>query len=177
MPSNSEIRDREMVSGAKGKPPKPPPSPPGRQATLSIRTVKPAGMLATVSIFVDGVKVGIDAMDLAVDPGTYVVSWEDINPTRFIAPAAQTITLAAKETKTVTGTFTALVVAPTPPPGAVAPPSPKPILSTPAVSVAPPTPPPVPAPAASASKAAEEPSGVLLSAVGHLRLRVSTLGR
>ncbi len=89
--------------------PKPIPAPLPGMAKLDIKTDKPAGMLNSVSLYLGGVKVGNDAAIRDVTPGTYRVSFEDIDSAHFTVPAPITVTVMAGEIKTVVGKFTAIV--------------------------------------------------------------------
>ncbi len=76
----------------------PPVTPPG-MATLTVDTTP-----VKASVYVDGIPWGTAPQSRSVDPGTYTVSFGGVSG--YTTPAPETVTLAADETRTVTGVYT-----------------------------------------------------------------------
>ncbi|MBA7602137.1 hypothetical protein ES703_09223 [subsurface metagenome] len=71
---------------------------PPEKTTLTVDTTPVKG-----EVFVNGSSWGTAPQTQSVDPGTYTVSFGAVSS--YVTPSAQTITLAAGETKTVIGTY------------------------------------------------------------------------
>ncbi len=71
---------------------------PQEETTLSVGTTPIKG-----EVFVDGASWGLAPQTKSVEPGTYTISFGDVED--YTAPANQVVTLAEGETKTVIGTY------------------------------------------------------------------------
>ena len=76
----------------------PPPPPPPEKATLTVDTTP-----IKASVYVGGILWGTAPQSRSVGPGTYTVSFGAVSG--YTTPPAQAVTLAAGETRTVTGTY------------------------------------------------------------------------
>lgn len=77
------------------------PPPPGK-AILMIKTTPIMG-----AVYINGVYQGVAPMTFEVDPGTYTISFGDIEG--YYTPSGVTITLAEGETRTVTGEYEQII--------------------------------------------------------------------
>ncbi len=77
----------------------PPPPPPPGKATLTVDTTP-----IKANVYVDNILWGIAPQTKLLDAGTYTISFGDA--LGYLTPAAESVTLAADETRTVTGIYT-----------------------------------------------------------------------